>query len=282
MTTTLSRVVRVTSQGDGGGLSIRTPDLQAFGGAPPIVLLDDFRATGSPFPPHPHAGFSAVTYVFPDSPGGLRSRTSKGDDLVVGPGGVVWTEAGRGIIHEERPSERGRALHGAQIFVNLSARNKLAEPHVYGLRSDSIPRWTGSRGDRVRVIAGAYSGVRSTLPLLEPFSFLDIELGSQITFDLPAAHNALFYALEGTAEIRADDEARRISSNEVLAARSGGGRLTMEAIHDAKVLLLSGADPRERMVIHGPFIMSDESQIADSIARYETGAMGRLSPLPPE
>jgi len=280
MTTTLSRVVRVTSQGDGGGLSIRTPDLQAFGGAPPIVLLDDFRATGSPFPPHPHAGFSAVTYVFPDSPGGLRSRTSKGDDLVVGPGGIVWTEAGRGIIHEERPSERSRALHGAQIFVNLHARNKLAEPHVYGLRSEEIPQWTESRRDRVRVIAGAFAGVRSTLALLEPFSLLDIELQSRITLDLPDAHNALFYTLEGTAEIRAGEETRRISSNEVLVAHGGGGPLYMEAIHDAKVLFLSGADPRERMVVRGPFIMNDESQIADSIARYESGAMGHLNPLP--
>jgi redox-sensitive bicupin YhaK (pirin superfamily) len=282
MTITLSRAVRATSQGDGAGLTVRTPDLQAFGGAPPIVMLDDFRATISPFPPHPHAGFSAVTYVFPDSPGGLRSRTSRGDDLVVGPGGIVWTEAGRGIIHEERPSERGRALHGAQIFVNLHARNKLAEPRVYGLRSDQIPLWRESGRDRVRVIAGAFAEARSPLALLEPFSFLDIDLQSRITLDLPYAHNALFYALEGTAEIRAGEETRRISSKEVLAARSGGGSLSMEAIHGAKVLFLSGADPRERTVIRGPFIMNNNSQIADSIARYETGAMGHLSPLPAE
>jgi redox-sensitive bicupin YhaK (pirin superfamily) len=282
MTITVSPAVRATSQEVVAGLSVRTPDLQVFGGAPPIVLLDDFRTTNSPFPPHPHAGFSAVTYVFPDSPSGLRSRSSKGNDLVVGPGGIVWTEAGRGIIHEERPSERGRALHGAQIFVNLHARNKLAEPHVYGLRPDQIPQWRGSGRDRVRVIAGDFAGVRSTLALLEPFSFLDIALQSRIAIDVPEAHNALFYALEGTTEVRAGEETRRISSNDVLVAHSGGGSLSLEAIHDAKVLFLSGADPRERVVIRGPFIMNDDSQIADSIARYESGAMGHLSPLPAE
>jgi redox-sensitive bicupin YhaK (pirin superfamily) len=282
MTITLSRAVRASSQAESADFSTRTPDLQALGGTPPIVMLDDFRAAASPFAPHPHAGFSAVTYVFPDSPSGLRSRTSKGDDLVVGPGGVVWTEAGRGIIHEERPSERGRVLHGAQIFVNLHARNKLAEPHVYGLRSDAIPQWTASRRDRVRVISGEFAGVRSTLSLLEPFSFLDVELQTRIALDLPDGHNALFYALEGTAEIRAGEVTRRISSNEVLVARSSGGSLSLEAIHHAKVLVLSGSDPRERMVVRGPFIMNDESQLADSIAAYETGEMGHLSPLPAE
>lgn len=37
----------------------------------------------TPFSAHPHAGFSAVTYVFDDSPGGVRSRTSDGADFIV-------------------------------------------------------------------------------------------------------------------------------------------------------------------------------------------------------
>ena len=57
---------------------------------------DEFRVTGRPFPPHPHAGFSAVTYVLEDSEGKLRSRDSLGNDLVTGPGGIVWTQAGSG------------------------------------------------------------------------------------------------------------------------------------------------------------------------------------------
>lgn len=32
----------------------------------PVAVLDDFRVSGCPFPPHPHAGFSALTYVFED------------------------------------------------------------------------------------------------------------------------------------------------------------------------------------------------------------------------
>ena len=93
-----------------------------------VALLDDFRVRGRPFPPHPHAGFSAVTYVLQASAGGLRSRYSLGHDLVVRPGGIVWTQAGSGVMHEEMPAPPDRELHGVQIFVNLSSKNKLAAP----------------------------------------------------------------------------------------------------------------------------------------------------------
>ena len=92
----------------------------------PLAVLDDFRVQELPFSAHPHAGFAAVTYVFEDSASGVRSRTSTGADLVVGAGGIVWTQAGSGVIHEEVPAERGRELHGLQLFVNLSSKNKLS------------------------------------------------------------------------------------------------------------------------------------------------------------
>ncbi len=80
-----------------GFSSLLYVDLDKLGvAASPVAVLDDFRVPGLPFSPHPHAGFAAVTYVFEDSPGGLRSRASTGVDLLVGAGGIVWTEAGSG------------------------------------------------------------------------------------------------------------------------------------------------------------------------------------------
>ena len=103
-----SPVVATRARGEGSAFSIRSIDLEALGDVgSPVALLDDFRVSGRPFGPHPHAGFSAVTYVFEDSPGSLRSRDSLGDDLVVDPGGLVWTLAGSGVLHEEIPAEPG-------------------------------------------------------------------------------------------------------------------------------------------------------------------------------
>ncbi|MGZ4435795.1 MAG: pirin family protein, partial [Trebonia sp.] len=100
-----------------GFSSLLYVDLDALGvAASPLAVLDDFRVPGLPFSPHPHAGFAAVTYVLEDSPGDLRSRASSGADLTVGPGGIVWTHAGSGVVHEEIPAVPGRELHGVQIF----------------------------------------------------------------------------------------------------------------------------------------------------------------------
>lgn len=49
------------------------------------------------FPPHPHAGFSAVTYLFEDSGGALVNRDSLGDRSRIEPGALHWTQAARGI-----------------------------------------------------------------------------------------------------------------------------------------------------------------------------------------
>src|SRR5271166_989425 len=112
-----------------GAFSVKAVDLDALcAKGSPIAVLDDFRVRGRPFAPHPHAGFSAVTYVFEDLKSGLRSRDSLGNDVIVGPGGIVWTETGSGVMHEEQPANPDGELHGLQIFVNLSAKNKLTSP----------------------------------------------------------------------------------------------------------------------------------------------------------
>ena len=93
-------------------------DLDALGvSASLVAVLDDFRVLGLPLCPHPHAGFAAVTYVLEDSPGDLRSRASSGIDIVVGPGGIVRTHAGNGVVHDEVPAVPGREVHEIQIFA---------------------------------------------------------------------------------------------------------------------------------------------------------------------
>jgi hypothetical protein len=146
----------------------------------PVSVLDDFRVAGLPFSPHPHAGLAAVTYVFEDSPGGVRSRASTGADLVLGPGAIIWTHAGSGIVHEEIPAEPGVELHGVQIFVNLSPKGKLTKPEVHYLEPGQVPEWHGCPGDRVRVVVGTFAAITSPLVPPEPFTLLDAYLGSEI------------------------------------------------------------------------------------------------------
>lgn len=120
MSIQFSPVIAAQESGSGTPFSMKNIDLHKLGEhASPLVVLDDFRLRGRPFAPHPHAGFSAVTYVFEDSQAGLRGRTSLGNDLVIGPGGIVWTQAGSGVIVELRReiSFSLQPAHNALVYV---------------------------------------------------------------------------------------------------------------------------------------------------------------------
>jgi len=279
MSIRISPVIAVRERGEGTTFSTRSLDVEELGDVgSPVVVLDDFRVRGRPFGPHPHAGFSAVTYVFEDSKENLRTRDSLGDDLVVGPGGIVWTQAGSGVLHEEIPAEPGRELHGLQVFVNLSSRNKLVTPRLFQLASSDVPEWRSAVGDRVRVAVGSFEGVSSPLVPVEPFQLLDVELRRAIPFSVETGRVALAYVVAGEVLVRAEGGERKVSSGHAVALHGGGGRAAIEGSAPAHLVLLTGPELREPVAAQGPFIMNEPSQLRSAFERYRAGAMGRLDP----
>ena len=245
----------------------------------PIAGVFHSRMRGREFPPHPHAGFSAITYVFDDSPGSLRNRDSLGNDFITAPGGIVWTQAGRGVLHEEAPADPEREMHGVQIFVNLSARHKLDEPRVYHLDPHDVHEWRSAAGDRIRVLVGAFRDVSSPLVPAEPFDLWDVELRGQLSLPLESGRNMLVYVLDGELRVHTDANDRRVATAEhALALHSSGGSATFEAVRPARFLVLSGAALDEPVVFDVHYMMNEPSQLADAAARFARGAMGQLAP----
>lgn len=274
-----SKVIPSETHGKGRTFSVQSIDLDELGDrASPIAVLDQFRVRSQPFPPHPHAGFCAVTYVLEDSEGSLRSRDSLGNDVVMGPGGIVWTQAGSGLMHEEVPADPDRELHGLQIFVNLSSKNKLVAPQMLRLEKSKMSEWRSDAGDRVRVVVGSFEGLSSPLVPVEPFTFLDVQLQHQISFNLEKDHSALIYVIKGKILARANGRQQEVPAEHALGLH-GGGRVTFEGSRPAHFVILSGAEIREPVVAHGPFIMNERSQIDAAFARYQTGKMGHLAPV---
>jgi redox-sensitive bicupin YhaK (pirin superfamily) len=278
MSIQFSPVIATRAVESSGIFSVRHVEIDALGRrASPVALLDNFRVSGRPFGPHPHAGFSAITYVFEDSPGALRSRDSLGNDLVIRPGGIVWLQAGSGALHQEVPADATRALHGAQIYVNLSAKHKSAPPQTLWLQPNDVPEWRHDRGDRVRVVVGSFDGIRSPLVPAEPFNFLDVTLRQEISFNLPPGHNAIAYVLDGEIAVRGDDQEENVHNEQALALHSSTGHVTLAAVRPAHLLVLSGAEIQEPVLVQGPFIMNEPSQIEAALERYRAGGMGRLT-----
>ena len=241
----------------------------------PIISIDDFRMRQPVFQPHPHAGFAAITYLFEDSEGEFVSRDSLGGNLEAKPGGVIWNVAGRGLLHDEHPKVAGQMAHGLQIFVNLSAPNKLCDPEVLFVDGPDIPLFS-ENGTEVRVVSGSAGNVEAKINPPENITLLDIKLESDSTFvkTLPVGENILLYVIKGSISV--GNEETLLTKSQTAVMDFDGDSVRLTANEDAQVVLLAGKPHREELVFGGPFIMNTEQQINEAIDRYHAGEMGDI------
>ncbi len=175
-----------------GNSSVFRVDLDRLAGfIAPIMGFDHFRMSGPTFAPHPHAGFSIVTYVLEDSQGAMHNRDSLGHDLVVQPGELLWTQAGSGVIHDEMPASQGASVHGLQLFVNLSSKNKQLAPKVFHAQKDAIPVLSNTAGNRIRILSGQIGEQRSLVNQAEGFDFFDAQLKNSWTYSIKPGWNVM-------------------------------------------------------------------------------------------
>lgn len=241
----------------------------------PVISIDVFHMRAPVFAPHPHAGFSAVTYLFEDSEGDFVSRDSKGGHIVSKPGGVIWNVAGSGLIHDEYPKVEGEMSHGLQIFINLSSTQKHIEPSVLFVDGDEMPIYS-ENGATVRVITGSAGIVQAKIQPPENITFLDIKLGPNSSFvkALPPDENVLLYVVSGNVYV--GEEHKELKADQTATLDLDGDTILLTASENAQVILIAGKPHREQLVSHGPFIMNTREQIQDAIKRYLSGEMGYL------
>jgi len=247
----------------------------------PILNVDDFRMSEPTFPPHPHAGFSAVTYMFEDSRGTFTNRDSLGDRSLIGPGALHWTQAGRGMMHEEIPEVPGVESHGIQMFVNLRHAHKDAAPRAFHVEAKDVPEVRGP-GSRIRVLAGELEGHRSPLTeLLTPILFLDVflEAGAELRVPLPAGHNGFVLAVAGDGSVGSEGERRALPVHAAAVFANDGDEVHLAAgSKGLQVLFVAGKPIGEPVVFGGPFAMTSRAEVEAAFSRYERGEMGRLEP----
>jgi hypothetical protein len=254
-----------------------------FAGAmDPLVMVDHYRMTEPTFGPHPHAGLSAVSVLFEDSDGAFHNRDSLGNDFDLLPGELYWLKAGSGAVHDESP-RTGARIHGLQVFVNLPARMKRDAPESRHVRVRDIPVLE-TDGHRVRVVLGNSNGISGRGSPALPMTILDGRIGPGFAFthDLQAGENAWIYAIEGEIELAVAGRAARLQAGESLAVKAASDsgapaiELTNTAGTAAHFALFAATPVEEVFVQKGPFVMSNEAEIARVEADYAAGKLGRL------
>lgn len=231
---------------------------------------------------HPHRGFETVTIVYA---GEVAHRDSAGNGGLIGPGDVQWMTAAAGILHEEFHSpaytRSGGPFEMVQLWVNLPKKHKMSAPRYQTLLDASIPRVAIAEGEgSVRVIAGEFAGRQGPAATFSPVNVWDVRLkaGHAVTLPVPDGHNAALAVLRGEVSANAS---RKVGAAELVVLSAAGNEVSIEAVSDATLLLLSGEPLLEPVVGYGPFVMTSRQEIEIAIDDFNGGKFGRIAPAPP-
>lgn len=244
----------------------------------PFLAVDHAWISGPTFPPHPHAGFSAVSYLFLDSETGIDNRDTLGNCNLIQPGGLHWTAAGSGVVHDEVPAVTGKTVHMLQIFINLPLERQADAPFALSLEAQDVPV-VQVPGAKIRVPLGSFAGVSS--PLLPPteVSMLDISLepGAELHLPIADGHVAFAMPIDGDVSIDGQDfnlAAQKLPVNlpqgddRVVTLRSGQG--------SAKVVVFSGRPLHQPVFWQGPLALASPQALEAAAAAYQRGDFGTL------
>lgn len=227
---------------------------------------------------HPHRGFETVTIVYE---GEVEHRDSEGHSGQIGPGDVQWMIAGRGILHQEYHAPHFAKVGGmfrvVQLWVNLPAKDKMAKGGYQTLLAADIPEVELPEGAGfARVIAGALYGAKGPARTFTSVNVWDLKLvaGRDVTIELPVGHTVLLVGLGGTVEVAGGAE---LTEAKVARLSKDGDKISLRAVQDAQLLVLTGEPIDEPIVGHGPFVMNSQDEIRAAIKDFTSGQFGHLA-----
>lgn len=238
----------------------------------PFLVISLFDMRGPLFPPHPHAGFSVATYIFPESEIGFWNQDTLGNRNLIPPGALHLTVAGAGVMHEETVTRSGRTALGLQIWIDHADADREVAPAARHLAAADVPTAT-AEGVTRRVLLGTSDGLTSPIAAPQSARILDLDLqaGAVLEEAIPAGETA--FAVIRAGEL--DTDAGLAGPGTALF--SDGAALRLAARGNARLTLFGGPPLRHAVIPAGPFVASTEAQAHAFRARYAAGGMGRLT-----
>lgn len=227
--------------------------------------------------PHPHRGFTPVTFVVE---GEVHHRDSRGNNQVAKKGEVQWMHAGAGIIHSERPSQALVESKGKQeiiqLWINSPASKKMQQPKYQYIAEDQTPAFTST--DELisnKLIAGAYNGLRGEIETESELLVIwgTTYPGGQQTLQVGEAWNTMLYVISGEVRIGGYG---KVAQKNLVVFDNKGVDIEISADSQSQFLLLAGVPIEEKVVQQGPYVMNTETQIMEAMRDYQMGKMGIL------
>jgi quercetin 2,3-dioxygenase len=206
-------------------------------------------------------------------------------------GDVQWLTAGRGVVHSEMFPLLDRhgpnTLELFQIWLNLPARHKLADPYFTMFWDQDIPRRrfadANGRTTTVTVIAGALEGASPLPP--PPHSWAadsnadlaiwSIAMEEGATWTVPSARNAeTARALHVFSGAGAKVGARVVTGPAAIRVDADQS-VPIDAIEGpVEILMLQGRPIGEPVAQYGPFVMNTQAELEQAFADYRRTQFG--------
>lgn len=227
--------------------------------------------------PHPHRGFTPVTFVIE---GEVHHRDSRGNNQIASAGEVQWMHAGAGIIHSERPSQaladRSGKQEIVQLWINSPAARKMHEPMYQFLPKEEIPTFSSEDKRWLnRLIAGNYNGLFSKIKTESELLILWCETqsaGVQV-LDVPLKYNSMLYVVSGDLKVKGHG---LVDKKSLVVFENDAESIEVSTASNAVFLLLCGVAIGEKVTQQGPFVMNTQTEILEAMRDYQMGKMGFL------
>ncbi len=254
--------------------------------ADPYLMLDHFGPTKSKgvaahadafeVPWHPHRGQDIATYMLS---GVGRHADSLGNRETYATPGLQFCSVGSGIEHAEGGgTPAGESTEGFQLWVNVPSSRKMDAPRYGTVGPDRLPLLdVSSTGATARLVSGDLDGARGPFETVQPLLIVDVTLppGADASLSI-AAHldNAMVYARAGSVTVND----RKIATHGIVlldAKNADGARginIVAEGGAGAGVLVLCGKRLNQPIAWHGPFVMTTDAEIRETISELQNGA----------
>ncbi len=239
------------------------------------------------FPAHPHRGFETITYV---RTGLVDHSDSLGATGRFGNGDVQWMTAGRGVQHAEMfpllNQDKPNPFELFQIWLNLPKASKFVDAHYKMLWREDIPviKEQDANGNKIElaIIAGYYKKTKALAPTpnswaanpVNDVAIWTIKLAPNAKWVLPkaqASSNRTLYYYQGES-IKIEDQA--VNAQNAIDLVPEHEVFIENGEKEANLLLLQGKPINETVVQHGPFVMSTQREIIETMDDYQRTQFG--------
>jgi redox-sensitive bicupin YhaK (pirin superfamily) len=227
---------------------------------------------------NPCKGIATLTYILA---GEVEHLDSIGNHVKLHTGGVHWTNAGKGILHNEVVRSELRVTNPdisvVRFWVNLPSNLKSGEPDYFPVQSNEIPKKElDDIAGWVKIISGKYGNTIAKIPCYSKEFLYHIHLEAGKQFSITTDHAIECAAFLPSDKAVVNDE--EFQSGKLIVFTTHGEIIKINNRSETAIdiLLFGGPPNNEPIVSEGFFVMNTPHEITQAYNDYYDGKYGHI------